>query len=261
MRFAERTVVVTGSGSGIGAQTVRRFAAEGARVVVADLDAAAARSVAGGIEGALALQVDVTSRPALHDMVATVTERFGAIDVLVNNAASCTETPFLDLTPEEVHTDLAVSLVGPFFATQEVLPGMLERHRGVILNVSSVNGLAYFGNEAYSAAKAGLLSLTRSVAARYGEHGIRCNAVAPGTVATEAWRRRQELDPQVLERAARWYPLGRVGRPDDVAEALLFLASDAAAWITGVVLPVEGGLLTGNLQMAREIVPRAEDHG
>ena len=275
MRFADRTVLVTGSGSGIGAQTVRRFAAEGARVVVADVDVQAARSVAAEIDGALALEVDVTSRPALHDMVERVTERFGGIDVLVNNAASCSETPFLDLTPEEVSHDIAVTVLGPFFAIQEVLPGMVERGRGVVLNVSSVNGLAYFGSEAYSAAKAGLLNLTKSVAIQYGEHGIRCNAVAPGTVATEAWAHRREIDPLVLERAAQWYPLGRVGRPDDIADALLFLASDAAAWITGVVLPVEGGVLAveggvlaveggvlaGNLQMAREIVPQAEGEG
>lgn len=258
MRFTDRTVVVTGSGSGIGAQTVRRFAADGARVVVADIDVQAARSVAETIDGALALEVDVTSRPALHDMVDVVTERFGGIDVLVNNAASCSETPFLELTPEEVRNDLAVSLLGPFFAIQEVLPGMVSRRGGVILNVSSVNGMAYFGNEAYSAAKAGLLNLTKSVAIQYGEHGIRCNAVAPGTVATEYWEHRKEIDPLVFEKASRWYPLGRIGRPDDIADALMFLASDAASWITGICLPVEGGVMAGNLQMARDIVPRAE---
>ncbi|MBK5239006.1 MAG: SDR family oxidoreductase [Actinomycetales bacterium] len=147
-----------------------------------------------------------------------------------------------------------MSVMGPFFASQEVIPGMIERGGGVILNVASVNGLAYFGNDAYSAAKAGLINLTKSIAIQFGAQGIRCNAVAPGTVATESWEERKKTDPLVFEKAARFYPLGRVGRPDDIAESLMFLASDAASWITGIVLPVEGGVLSGNLELARTIV-------
>jgi meso-butanediol dehydrogenase/(S,S)-butanediol dehydrogenase/diacetyl reductase len=255
MRFSGRTVVVTGSGSGIGAETARRFAAEGANAVIADINMDAATRVAASIKGSLALEVDVTSRDALHSMVGVVTERFGGIDILVNNAMSCSEAPFLKLTPDEVKRDFEVTVMGPFFASQEVIPGMIERGKGVILNMSSVNGISYFGNEAYSAAKAGLQSLTKSIAVLFGADGIRCNAVAPGSVATEYWEHRKQEDPLVLEKAARWYPLGRIGTPTDIADALLFLASDAASWITGIVLPVEGGVLSGNLAMAREIVP------
>lgn len=261
MRFSDKTVVVTGSGSGIGAQTAAMFAAEGANAVIADIDMPAAQRVAGSIQGSLALQVDVTSRDGLRAMVRAVTERFGGVDVLVNNAMSCSETPFLDITPDEVKRDFAVSVMGPFFASQEVIPGMIERGGGVILNVSSVNALSYFGNEAYSAAKAGLLSLTKSIAVQFGGNGIRCNAVAPGTVATEYWEHRKELDPQVFDKAAHWYPLGRVGRPADIAESLMFLASDAAPWITGIVLPVEGGLLAGNLALARAFTPSPRESG
>jgi NAD(P)-dependent dehydrogenase (short-subunit alcohol dehydrogenase family) len=181
------------------------------------------------------------------------------VDVWVNNAMSCSETPFLDLTPDEVQRDLAVTLMGPFFAAQEVVPGMIERGGGVILNISSVNASAYLGNEAYSAAKAGLESLTRSISVRFGRQGIRCNAVSPGSVATEYWEHRRELDPEVFEKVGSWYPLGRVGRPVDIADALLFLASDAASWITGVVLPVDGGLLGGNFAMTQDIVPSMGD--
>jgi meso-butanediol dehydrogenase/(S,S)-butanediol dehydrogenase/diacetyl reductase len=255
VRFTDRTVIVTGSGAGIGAQTARRFAAEGANLVIADINGPAAEAVAAGIDGAVAVQTDVTSRASLDALVVETTARFGGVDVLINNAMVCGETPFLEVTPEEVQRDLAVNLTGPFFASQAVLPGMIERGGGVILNVSSVNGLAYFGNEAYSAAKAGMLSLTKSVAIQFGRYGIRCNAVAPGTVATESWDHRVKIDPQLFERAGAWYPLGRVGVPDDIADSLLFLASDAASWITGIVLPVEGGVLTGNLAMARTIVP------
>jgi meso-butanediol dehydrogenase/(S,S)-butanediol dehydrogenase/diacetyl reductase len=254
VRFVGRTVVVTGAGGGIGAQTVRRFAAEGANVVVVDINRSAAEQVSSSIAGALALEVDVTSRDALHRMVETVTDGFGGIDVLINNAASCSETPFLEATVDEVQQDFAVGVIAPFFASQAVIPGMIERGGGVILNVASVNGMAYFGNEAYSAAKAGLINLTKSIAIQFGAHGIRCNAVAPGSVATEAWEERKKIDPLVLEKVARWYPLGRIGRPDDVAESLMFLASDAASWITGIVLPVEGGVLAGNLVMARTIM-------
>lgn len=263
MRFLGKTVAVTGAGNGIGAETVRRFAAEGANVIVTDIDLPAAERVAASIKGSLAIEVDVTSREALRSMVSVATERFGGIDILVNNAMSCSDTPFLEATPQEVEHDLAVGVIGPFFACQAVIPGMIKRGGGVILNVSSANGLTYLGNESYSAAKAGLQSLTTSVAVLFGGNGIRCNAVAPGTVATEVWEHRRKLDPLVFEKAAQWYPLGRVGLPVDVVEALMFLASDAADWITGIVLPVDGGLLAGNLAMAREIVPtqsEATDH-
>lgn len=258
MRFADKTVLVTGSGRGIGARTARRFAREGARVVIADVDGEAAERLADSIGEALAIEVDVSSRESVHRMVRTVTDRLGGIDVLVNNAATCCETPFLEMTAEEVQQDIAIGLMGPFFASQEVIPGMIQRGGGTILNVGSINGMAYFGNEAYSAAKAGLLSLTRSIAVQFGPDGVRCNAVAPGTIETEFWEGRKRADPTVLDDVTRWYPLGRVGQPDDVADALLFLASDAAAWITGIVLPVEGGILAGNAILTREIHPRQE---
>jgi meso-butanediol dehydrogenase / (S,S)-butanediol dehydrogenase / diacetyl reductase len=255
MRFTGKTVVVTGAGSGIGARTARRFAAEGANVVVADIDTTAAENVASTIEGAMAVTVDVTSRDQLHDMVEVVTAAFGGIDVLINNAMSWTPGSFLEVTPEEVRQNLTVSLIGPFFASQEVIPGMMERGAGVILNVASVNGIAYYGSEAYSAAKAGLISLTKSVAAEFGRYGIRCNAVAPATIATESWAERVEIDPLVFEKISRYYPLGRIGTPDDVAESLMFLASDAASWITGTTLTVDGGMTSGNVEIARAALP------
>jgi meso-butanediol dehydrogenase/(S,S)-butanediol dehydrogenase/diacetyl reductase len=122
-----------------------------------------------------------------------------------------------------------------------------------------VNALAYYGNEAYSAAKAGIISLTRSLAVRYGPLGIRANAIAPGTLRTPAWEERRQKDPDVFERLAKWYPVGRVGEPEDVVGAALFLASDEAAWISGAVLPVDGGLTAGNMQMVREMMTESGD--
>ena len=144
-----------------------------------------------------------------------------------------------------------------FLCSKAVLPSMIERHAGVIVNIASVNGLSALGNEAYSAAKAGMINLTQGIAVRYGGYGIRCNAIAPGTIRTPIWQERVDRDPVVFERLVKWYPLGRVGEPDDIANAAMFLASDEAAWITGTVLRVDGGLLAGNYRMTRELLAQA----
>src|ERR687897_376133 len=257
MRFKDRVTIVTGGGSGLGRVLAHRFAAEGAAVVVADVARERAVAVAEEIFDAggnsLALTTDVTDASDVRAMVEATREAFGPVDVLVNNAAKATDEDFLSLGTETWDEDVSVTLKGPFLCSQAVLADMVENGSGVILNISSVNALGYYGNEAYSAGKAGLLSLTRSLAVRYGPSGIRVNAIAPGSLRTPAWEQRKENDPDVFERIARWYPLGRVGEPEDVAGAALFLASDEAAWITGAVLPVDGGLTAGNMQMMEEM--------
>lgn len=253
MRFLERIALVTGAGSGIGAAIARSLADEGAIVVVADIDEGRAGTVASALPRAVPAAVDIADPQAVAHVVADVEATLGAVDILVNNAAVATDAAFGDVSIESWDGDLAVNLTGPFLLTQATLRGMVRRQRGVIVNVASVNALAALGNDAYSAAKAGILSLTRSVAVQYGQDGIRCNAVIPGTVATPIWQPRLEHDPHVLERAARWYPLGRVGAPADIAAAVLFLASDDAGWITGTSLLVDGGLMAGNVQMIRDI--------
>lgn len=258
MRFSNKIVVITGAASGIGAETARRFGAEGATVIIADINTVGAEKVSASIPNSVALFVDVIYRDSVHQLVDAVTKRFGHIDILINNAHSCTDASFLNLTPEHIQQDFAVSIMGPMFACQEVIPGMIANGGGIIVNMSSVNGLSYFGNEAYSAAKAGMVNLTKAIAVQFGPYGIRCNAVAPGTIETEAWDARKRVDPNVIVKAAAVYPLGRVGQPSDVADATLFLASQEAAWITGIVLPVEGGLLAGNLALAQTIVVGGE---
>jgi meso-butanediol dehydrogenase / (S,S)-butanediol dehydrogenase / diacetyl reductase len=264
MRFQGQVAVITGGGSGLGRVLARRFAAEGASVIVADVVGHSATAVADEISEAggksLAHTTDVTDASDVEAMVETAREAFGPVQILVNNAARATDADFLDLSEETWEEDVAITLKGPFLCSQAVLADMTENRSGVILNIASVNALTYFGNEAYSAAKAGILSLTRSLAVRYGPFGVRVNAIAPGTLKTPAWEQRRKKDPEVLERVSRWYPLGRVGEPEDVAGAALFLASDEAAWISGAVLPVDGGLTAGNLQMAQEIVIGSGDH-
>jgi NAD(P)-dependent dehydrogenase (short-subunit alcohol dehydrogenase family) len=248
-RLEGKRAVVTGGGSGIGRATCRLFAAEGATVVVADLLGERAEEVAAEI-GGTAVQADVTV--ALD--VARMVEAAGRIDVLVNNAGGGMADDLLEISEEEWDTDVTVNLKSAFLCSKAVLPGMIERGSGVILNISSVNGMAFFANEPYSAAKAGVINLTRSMAVRYGKHGIRAVAIAPGTIRTPLWQERIDKEPEIFERLIRWYPLGRVGEPEDVAKAAVFLASDDASWITGEVLRVDGGLLAGNAQMARELV-------
>jgi meso-butanediol dehydrogenase / (S,S)-butanediol dehydrogenase / diacetyl reductase len=133
------------------------------------------------------------------------------------------------------------------------VPGMIERRRGVIINIASVNGLTGLGEEPYSAAKAGLLNLTQNMAIKYGQYNVRANAICPGTVRTPIWQERVEQDPEIFERLAAWYPLGRVGEPEDIAKAALFLASDDAAWITGAILNVDGGLMAGSYRMSQAL--------
>jgi meso-butanediol dehydrogenase / (S,S)-butanediol dehydrogenase / diacetyl reductase len=264
MRFQGRVAIITGSGSGLGRVLAHRFAAEGAAVVVADVVGERASTVADEISRAggisLVKTADVTNAADVENMVGAARETFGEVDILVNNAAKATDADFLDVSEEAWDEDVAIALKGSFLCSQAVLADMAEKGSGVILNISSVNALAYFGNEAYSAAKAGILNLTRSLAVRYGPFGVRVNAIAPGTLRTPAWEQRRQQDPDVFDRVAKWYPLGRIGEPEDVSGAALFLASDEASWISGAVLPVDGGLTAGNMEMAREILNESDDH-
>ena len=257
-RFAGAVAVVTGAGSGIGAVTAHAFAAEGATVVVVDRHGEPAQRVSEEIEAsggrAQAAVLDVSHAQEVEAVLGDVVERLRGVDVLVNNASIAAADGLATLSESEWDRDVDATLKGPYLCTRAVLPTMIARGSGCIVNVASVNGLAHFGQEAYSAAKAGVIQLTRSIAVRYGPHGIRANAVAPGTVRTPAWGERLRDDPAIFERLAKWYPLQRVGEPEDVARAVLFLASGDASWITGATLPVDGGLLAGNLRLAQELV-------
>jgi len=240
---------------------VQRFAAEGAKVAVVDwlgdrADAVAAEISSGGGQ-ATAIRADVSQARDVNSMVADVGSRLGPVDVLVNNAAIADGDDVLQIDEATWDRDVAVVLKSVFLCSKAVLPSMIERRGGAIVNIASVNGLSALGNEAYSAAKAGMINLTQGIAMRYGAHGIRCNAIAPGTIRTPIWQQRIDRDPDVFERLVKWYPLGRVGEPDDIANAALFLASDDASWITGTVLVVDGGLLAGSFRMTRELLAEA----
>jgi NAD(P)-dependent dehydrogenase (short-subunit alcohol dehydrogenase family) len=247
-RFEGYGALVTGAARGIGAAVARRLAEEGARVLVTDVDAEAAAGTAAGLraEGlaAEAYGCDVADRASVEAAVARAVEAFGSLDVLVNNAYHCSpDAPlFEDEDEESWSLDLAVTLTGAYRCARAAMPHLAASGRGAVVTIGSVNGLQDFGNHAYSAAKAGLISLTRTLAGHAGPRGVRVNLVAPGTVRTPAWADR----PEDLAAAARLYPLGRVGEPEDIAAAVAFLASRDAAWITGTTLCVDGGVTAVN---------------
>jgi len=264
-RLEGEIAIVTGGAAGIGRAIAVTFATEGAQVAIADIDGRTAASAAGQIERsgnrALAIETDVTSEASVTRMAHAVASDLGETSILVNNAAGDPVDDMLAMSATDWRRDLELTLTGPFLATRAVLPGMLGQGRGSVLNIVSLNAFIALGNEAYSAAKAGLVSLTRSTAVRYGPRGVRANAIAPGTILTYAPNQKTRLarDPQVFERLRRWYPLGRVGTPDDVAHAALFLCSREASWITGTVLRVDGGLLAGTMPFIRELHGWAAD--
>ncbi|WP_433049111.1 SDR family NAD(P)-dependent oxidoreductase [Dactylosporangium sp. CS-033363] len=242
-RYEGKVALVTAAAQGIGAAVARRLAAEGAAVVITDIrpDAAEALVSEIGVEQALALKLDVGSRTDVDAAVAATLDRFGRLDLLVNNAGGCivTSEPE-DTTTEDWHGQLDFTLVSAARCIQAALPHLIGV-RGNVVTISSVNGLAAFGGVEYAAAKAGQIAMTLNFAARYGRLGVRFNVVAPGTVRTPIW------DDQAddLARLEKLYPLGRAGEPEDIAAAVAFLGSDDAAWITGHTLPVDGGILTG----------------
>ena len=257
MRLPDTVALVTGGGSGIGRAICERFAREGAKVVAADRYPERAEETAERIKAAggdaIGVRVDVADAAAVAAMAEQAVAAYGRVDVLVNNAGLSVGDDILTFDEATWDLNLNVVLKGVFLCSKAILPGMLERRRGVILNIASVNGLWAVGEEAYSAAKAGMINLTQNMAVKYGDRGVRVNCIAPGSIRTPIWGARVAQDPRVFDKLAAWYPLGRVGEPDDVANAALCLVSDEASWITGVTLPVDGGLLAGSYRMSRDL--------
>lgn len=257
---SDTVALVTGAGHGIGRAIAMRLAQEGATICVLDINGEQAEETARMLREAghkVACKVaDITDFTAVECAVAEIEADLGPIGLLVNNAGFTDAGDLDGIALADWHREVDVNLNGPYHCLRAILPGMKARGSGVVVNISSVNGVRFFGNPAYSAAKAGVINLTQSVASEYGKYGIRCNAVLPGSVRTEnaSWEIRIQKDPDVFNKLARWYPMGRVAEPDDVAKAVSFLASDDASYITGAALPVDGGLLAGMNVMIEEFI-------
>lgn len=256
MSFKDKVVAVTGAAGGIGQELCRFFGAEGAAIAAVDKNPAVAdfakKLATSGISCASST-TDVGDANAVASAFASLADALGPIDVLVNNAGFSEHPTFAKTDPAAWQHDINGNLNSAYYCAHAVLPAMMERRSGSIIAIGSVNGISYFGDPAYSAAKAGMISLTRSLAVEYGRYGIRANIVLPGTVRTPLWERKAGADSSTLEGLKKWYPLRRIVEPVDVARAVSFLASDAASAITGVSLVVDCGLMAGNIVMSREL--------
>ena len=256
MMFKGKVVAITGAAGGIGQSLCRYFADQGSAIAAIDKSPAIIHFsellAAAGLPIAHAV-ADIGDKAAVETAFRTLTRTLGDVDILVNNAGFSSHPTFATTTPDSWQQEVNGNLNGAYYCAHAVLPGMIAKGQGSIIAIGSVNGLGALGDPAYSAAKAGLISLTRSLAVEFGRYNIRSNIVLPGTVRTPLWEIRAGKDKTVLETLRRWYPLGRIVEPIDVARAVGFLASDAAAAITGISLPVDCGLSAGNIVMAREL--------
>jgi 3-oxoacyl-[acyl-carrier protein] reductase len=256
IELTNRVAIITGGANGIGRQTAQIFADAGAAVAIWDCAAAAGRTVAAAIEAgggqAAFFAVDITDRAAVEAAVAATVERFGKVDILINNAGITRDAQLIkvkngDIVGKMSEADfdavIAINLRGVFTCTQAVAPLMIRRRYGRIVNAASVVGLyGNFGQTNYVAAKAGVIGMTRVWARELARQGITVNAVAPGFIATDMTRAMPE---HVLASMVEHTPVGRLGQPQDVAYAYLFLASEEAGFINGAVLSVDGGLVIG----------------
>ena len=248
--LAGRRVLVTGAGGGIGAALLAAFRAEGARLLACDRPGAALDA----IDAEERIGFDLADPAAIDCAARGLLASGGAPDIVVSNAGFTRAETLRGWDADLAAREVEVNLTGAMRLVAALLPAMAARGGGAIVCVSSVNALLHVGNPAYSAAKAGLLAWCRAIAVEYGRAGIRANAVCPGSVRTPAWDHRVAKDPGVVERTARFYPLGRLAEPAEVAAAVLFLASPLAGAITGAALPVDCGLSAGNHGFVEDVL-------
>lgn len=252
MRLQDRVALITGGAAGIGKATAERFAEEGAKVIICDVNTEAGQAVADSSEAIRFFKVDIADREAAQAWVDQVAAEYGRVDILVNNAGvlrdgllvKFKEGKLVKQMPEaDFDLVISVNLKGVFNCTQAVAPVMIKQGSGVILNASSVVGLdGNFGQTNYVATKAGVIGMTKVWARELGRSGIRVNAVAPGFILTEMVR---QMPEKILNNMKGRTPIRRLGEPRDVADAYVFLASDEASFISGAVLRVDGGIVIG----------------
>jgi len=244
MRLKDKVAIITGAGQGIGRGIALALAREGAKVVVSDISNKA-REVVKEIEGfgfeALAVIADVSNSKETEEMAKAAIVKFGRIDILVNNAGIYPLKSLVEMTEEEWNRVLRINLKGVFNCTKAVLPKMIEQKSGGIINISSIAGsvVGYSNLVHYSASKAGMLGFTRAAALELAQYGIRVNAIAPGAIETPGTK---ALDEELLKQVEQTVPLRRIGQPEDVANLVVFLASDDSSYITGQLIIADGGL-------------------
>lgn len=245
------STIVTGAGGDIGRALVERLRAAGHSVGALDIAPQALDRIDSAGEGALHRVVaDVRDLESVRAAIAGVEAALGPVDVLVNNAGGITQPSLRSTEEKDWLADIDLNLNGPFRCIHAVQEGMIERGRGTIVNVASVNGLGVFGHPGYSAAKAGLIHLTKFCAVEFGKYGIRAVALCPGTVRTQAWQERARAHPGILEEALGWYPSRDICSADDVAAAVIALLDPQLRLMNGAVISFDGGLTAGSDRIA-----------
>ena len=240
MRLKDKVAIITGAAKGIGFATAKRFAQEGAKVMIADVNPEAVKAATDLIPGSEAYVVNVTDRVSVEAAVDQIMQHHGSIDILINNAGITQDARLVKMTEAQFDTVIDVNLKGVFNCTQLVVPHMLETGKGAIVNASSVVGIyGNFGQTNYSATKFGVIGFTKTWARELGPKGIRVNAVCPGFIATEMVKAMPENILKDIERRS-W--LGRLGTPEEMSNVYLFLASDEASYVNGVALEASGGI-------------------
>lgn len=242
MRLKDKIAIVTGAGRGIGLVTAQTFAREGAKVVLCDRDLPELEAASKEIPGSLAVQTDIGDAASVAELIKKTMEAFGRIDILVNNAGIIRDKQLLKMEEVDFDAVIQVNLKGVYLATKAVAEVMAQQGGGVVLNASSVVALyGNFGQTNYVASKAGVIGMTKVWARELGRKGVRVNAVAPGFIET---RMTEGIPDKVIDKLLERVPLGRMGKPQDIANAYLWLASDEASYVTGHVLSVDGGAVT-----------------
>ena len=239
-RLKDKVAIITGAAKGIGFATAKRFAEEGAKVMIADISMEAVKTAAAQSPNAEAFVVNVTDRASIQIAVDQILERHGQIDILINNAGITQDARLIKMTEAQFDAVIDVNLKGVFNCTQLVVPHMLEKGKGAVVNASSVVGIyGNFGQTNYSATKFGVIGFTKTWARELGAKGIRVNAVCPGFISTEMVKAMPDNILQDIEKRS-W--LGRLGTPEEMANVYLFLASDEASYVNGVALEASGGI-------------------
>ena len=244
MRFQNQVAVITGAGRGIGKAVAQKLFAEGCKIVVIDIDAAIASDTVQSIDqtgdGSLALTCDISNKDSVAQAMSKIIEKFGTVDVLVNNAGITKDAMFHKMSLEQWQRVVDVNLTGTFLMTSAVVPYMREKKYGRIVNISSTSAYGNIGQANYAATKAGVIGLTKTLAKELGRYGITVNTIEPGVIETDMLK---SVPQSIKDGWLAVMPLARMGQPEDIANAVCFLATDEASFITGVELPVCGGFM------------------
>ncbi|EOD00866.1 3-oxoacyl-ACP reductase FabG [Caldisalinibacter kiritimatiensis] len=245
MRLNEKVCIITGSGKGIGAATAKKFAKEGAKVAICDIDMPAVENTVNEIKEmggeAVGFKVDVTNKEDIENMVNSLMDKYGRIDVLVNNAGIISDSQLSKMTEEQFDKVININLKGTYLCTKAVVDIFIKQNSGVILNTSSIVGIyGNFGQTNYAASKFGVIGFTKTWAKELGRKGIRANAVCPGFIATTILN---SMPEKIIKAMESKVPMKRLGKPEEIANVFAFLASDEASYVNGAVIEVSGGVV------------------